>query len=86
MLASNIPDLEIEVRKRYGRDILADRGDGFEIWMEMRRVSGFDLFEQSSFACVVKAEKEDGVFLSREVSMETAFYHDQLREPSLAVA
>jgi len=48
-------------------------------------VSGFDLFEKRGFACVVKAEKEDGVFL-REVSIVMVFYHDQPYEPSLAVA
>ena len=59
MLASDIPDFEIEVRKCYSRDILTNCGNGFEIWMEVRRVSGFDLFEKRGFACVVKAKQDD---------------------------
>jgi hypothetical protein len=65
MLSANVPYLEIYRRigrwEFDGRDVLADGGHGFEVWVG-RGVGGFNLFEERGFAGVVEAEEEDGVF------------------------
>lgn len=62
VLATDVPDLEVQVRQRYRGDVLADRGDGFEVGVVRAAVDGADLLEEGGFAGVVEAEEEDGVF------------------------
>lgn len=63
VLAAHVPDFEVQVRQRDGRDVLPDRRDRLERWGWVRgQVEGFDLREESGFAGVVEAEEEDGVF------------------------
>lgn len=64
VLAPNIPELEV-YRRIWGREgecygVLADGGDGFQVWVR-GCVGRFYLLEERGFACVVEAEEEDGV-------------------------
>ena len=67
VLAADVPDLQVDGRvgrrEGDGRDILADGGDGLEVWVG-GRVGAFYLFEERSFSCIVEAEEEDGVLCS----------------------
>lgn len=65
MLAAYVPDFQIEglrCGQFNGSDVLADRGDGFEVRVEGRRELRAELFEESGFAGVVEAQEENGVF------------------------
>lgn len=68
MLSANIPYLEVNGWVRWwefdGRDVLADSGHGFQVWVR-GGVGGFDLFEERGFAGIVEAKEEDGVFWGR---------------------
>lgn len=70
MLSSYIPDLEVEVWKRYCSDILPNCRYGLEIRMCMGGMRGFYLFEEGCFACIVEAKKEDRVLCRRELLMK----------------
>lgn len=61
MLAADVPELEVDGRVWWGKGegdcVLADGGDGFEVWVR-GRVGGFDLLEEGGFAGVVEAEEQ----------------------------
>ena len=63
MLAPYIPDFKVHVRQGNGGHILANCGYGFEFWRRVgRQEERFHLLMKGSFAGIVEAEKEDGVF------------------------
>jgi hypothetical protein len=60
VLAPNIPDLEIHIRKRDGGDILAYSWDGAQFRSgRVGEEKGFDLFVECRFACIVKTQEEN---------------------------
>lgn len=64
MLTAYIPYFEITLGESYCSDVLADCGDGFEVWVVGSAGGGvygegFYVFEEGCFAGVVKAEEED---------------------------
>lgn len=67
MLAANVPELDVHVWQRYGRDVLADGGDRLELRLgRIGEVHGFDLFVEGCLAGIVEAEEDDGVFYMRK--------------------
>lgn len=62
VLAAHVPDLEVDVGKVDGADVLTDGGDGGFVGERGGAVEGFDGREERRFAGVVEAEEEDGVF------------------------
>lgn len=73
MLAAHVPELEVDVRQRDGRHVLANGGYRLQVRMHVVAVLGFDLFEECRFAGVVKAEEENRVFCSPSGSVWVGF-------------
>lgn len=61
MLAADIPNLEVDVGQVDGRDILANGGNGIELWVKVRAEEGLDLLEQCCLSGVVESKKENGI-------------------------
>jgi hypothetical protein len=61
VLATDVPDLEVNVGQVDGSDILADGGDGIEFWVKVRTEKSLDLLEQCCLSSVVESKKEDGI-------------------------
>jgi hypothetical protein len=64
-LAANIPDLDVHIGQREGRDILADGRDRLElgVWV-FGQEERLRLFMEGRLAGVVEAEKDDRIFYS----------------------
>lgn len=60
VLATHVPDLQIDLWEGDGRDILADGGDSFEVWVVgggdgLVYREGFYVLEEGCFTSIVEA-------------------------------
>ncbi len=65
MLPTDIPDLQVCIRKVDRTDILPNRRNSWFRGKGRGRVEGLDGGEEGRLPSVVEAEKEDGIFYGR---------------------